>query len=303
MLTDEKEMTKQVVEYDFRKAKHVDQDKIASLQIIFDAFSQKVAASLSSKLGSIVQTQVLSVTQSPYANFVKTISVPTLIGIIDMSPLRGLALIEISPNVIFNFIDRLLGGKGEIISLSRGLTDVELEIVEGIVIDFTKDLKNAWSNVIEINPELKKVESNPQFAQITSPNEGVIVGTIEIKAGETTGSMTFCIPLLMIEPIMAKFTGEEKTSLPGGETQTVSSEDIAKMQKAMEDVILPIVVELGKTEVSMRDILELKEGDVVRLENKVNDVLIMYAGEVPKFKCRPGIIGNRMAVQIVKRVI
>lgn len=303
MLTDEKDkdLTKQIVEYDFRKTKHVEQDKIASLQMIFDAFSQKVAASLSSKLGFIVQTQILSVTQSPYANFVKTISVPTLIGIIDISPLRGLALIEISPNVIFNFIDRLLGGKGEIVSLSRGLTEVELEIVEGIVIDFTKDLKNAWSNVIEINPELKKIESNPQFAQITSPHEGVIVGTIEIKAGETTGNMTFCLPLLMIEPIMSKFTGEEKTLLPGGGTQSVS--DIAKMQKAMEDVMLPLTVELGKTEVSMRDILELKEGDVIRLENKVNDVLIMYAGEVPKFKCRPGIVGNRMAVQVVKRAI
>ncbi|MEW6096134.1 MAG: flagellar motor switch protein FliM [bacterium] len=298
----EEELTKNIVEFDFRKTKDVSQDKVASMEVIFDAFSQKIASSLSTKLGSTVQTQVLSVTQSPYANFVKTIQVPTLIGLIDMSPLKGMALIEITPNVIFNFIDRLLGGKGEIVSLTRGLTDIELEVIEGIVGDFAKDLKNALSNVIEINPELKRIESNPQFAQIASPQERVIVGTIEIKVGETMGNMTLCLPLLTIEPIMSKFAGEGKGALPADQSYVVSSEDVAKMQKAMEDVTIPLILELGRTDVTMRDLLELKEGDVVRLKSKVEDELIMYADEVPKFKCRPGIVGNRMATQIIKRI-
>jgi flagellar motor switch protein FliM len=297
------DLTKNIVEYDFRKAKDVGKDKVSSLQVIVDAFSQKVASYLSTKLATTVQTRVLSVTQSPYAEFVKTIQVPTLIGIIDMSPLRGMALIEMSPNLIFNFIDRLLGGRGEIVSLTRGLTDIELEVVEGIISDFAKELKNAWANVIDINPELKRIESNPQFAQITSPQEGVIVGTIEVKLGETTGNMVLCLPLLTIQPIISKIAGEKETAVGSGEAQAVSPEDIAKMRKAMEDVTIPLIVELGRTEVSMRDMLELKEGDVVRLKTKVEEPLIMYAGEVPKFKCRPGVVGNRMATQIIQRIM
>ncbi len=299
---DEDILAKEIVEYDFRKTKDVSHDKVVSLQVIFDAFSQKVATSLSAKLSATVQTRVLTVTQSPYANFVKTIQIPTLIGIIDISPLKGLALIEISPNLIFNFIDRLLGGKGEIVSLTRGLTEIELEVVENIITDLAKGLKTAWANVIELNPVLKKVESNPQFAQITSPKETVIIGTVEVKAGETTGNMTLCIPLLVIEPIISKFTGEGESSLPGGAQQPVSSEDTIKMRKVVENVSIPLIVELGRTEVTMHDILELKEGDVVRLNNKVEDVLIMYADEIPKFKCRPGIVGMRMAVQITQRI-
>lgn len=295
-------LTKEIVEYDFRKTKDVSKDKVTSLQVIFDAFSQKVAASLSAKLATTVQTRILSVTQSPYADFVKTIQVPTLIGIIDISPLKGLALIEISPNLIFNFIDRLLGGKGEIVSLTRGLTEIELEVVENIIRDFAKGLKTAWANVIELNPTLKKIESNPQFAQITSPKETVIIGTIEVKAGETTGNMTLCLPLLTIEPVISKFTGEGESSLPGGSEQPVSSEDMIKMRKAVENVTIPLIVELGRTDVTMRDMLELKEGDVVRLNSKVEDVLIMYADEIPKFRCRPGVVGVRMAVQITQRM-
>lgn len=298
----DEDLTKQVVEYDFRKTKDVSKDKVASLQVIVDAFSQKVASYLSTKLATTVQTQVLSVTQSPYATFVNTIQVPTLIGIIDMSPLRGMALLEISPNLIFNFIDRLLGGRGEIVSLTRGLTDIELEVVESIVTDFAKGLKTAWANVIEINPELKRVESNPQFAQITSPQEAVLVGTIEVKVGETKGNMVLCLPLLAIQPMISRIAGEKETAVAGGKTQTVSPEDTAKMRKAMEDVTIPLIVELGRTEVSMRDMLELKKGDVVRLKTKIEDPLIMYAGEVPKFKCRPGVVGNRMATQIIQRI-
>jgi len=298
----DEDLTKNIVEYDFRKTKDVGQDKVASLNVIFDAFSQKISSSLSTKLGTIVQTQVLSVTQSLYAGYVKTIQIPTLIGIIDMNPLKGMVLIEITPNVIFNFIDRLLGGKGEIVSLSRGLTDIEFEVVQDIATGFVKDLKNSLANVIEINPTLERIESNPQFAQITSPQEKVIVGTIELKVGEITGNMTLCVPYLVIEPIISKFTGEEKTSLRGGKKQTVSPEDLVKMRKATEDVTLPLIVELGRTEVTMRDMLDLKEGDVIRLKTKVDEPLIMYADEIPKFRCRPGIVGNRIATQIVKRI-
>ena len=123
-----------------------------------------------------------------------------------------------------------------------------------------------------------------------------------VKVGETTGNMTLCLPLLMIEPIISKFAGEGESSLPGGAEQPVSSEDIIKMRKAVENVIIPLVVELGRTEVTMRDMLELKEGDVVRLNGKVEDVLTMYAEEIPKFKCRPGVVGIRMAVQIAQRI-
>lgn len=293
---------KNIVKYDFRKTKTVSEDKIASLQVIFDAFSQKIASSLSTKVGTTVQTRVLSVTQSPYDGFVKTIQVPTLLGIIDMEPLKSMGLIEINPNVIFNFIDRLLGGKGEIVSLSRGLTDIEFEVVQDIVIGFTKDLKNSLANVIELNPKVERIESNPQFAQITSPHEKVIVGTIEIKAGETTGNMTLCLPFLIIESIISKFMGEKKTSAPSRKTQVVSPEDLSKMRKAMEDVTFSLILELGQTEVTMRDMLELKEGDVIRLKTKVDESLIMYVDEIPKFKCRPGIVGNRMATQIIKRI-
>jgi len=295
-------LTKNIVEYDFKKTRDVSQDKVTSLQVIFDAFSQKIASSLSAKLGTTVQTQVLSVTQSPYAGYVGTIQIPTLIGIIDMNPLKGMALIEITPNVIFNFIDRLLGGRGEIVSLSRGLTEIEFEVVEDIITGFTKDLKNSLANVIEIDPNVVRIESNPQFAQISSPKEKVIVGTIELKIGETRGNITLCLPFLIIEPIISKFTGEEKTPLRGGKTQTVSPEDLAKMRKAIEEVTLSLIVELGRTEVSVGDILDLKKGDVIRLKTKVEEPLTMYADEVPKFKCRPGIIGNRLATQIVKRI-
>lgn len=298
----DKDRSKRIVEYDFRKTKEITQDKISSLQAIFDAFSQKIASSLSTKLASTVQTQLLEVNQSSYAEFVRTIQIPTLLGIIDMTPLKGMALIEINPNIIFNFIDRLLGGRGEIVSLTRDLTDIELEVIKGVVADFVVDLKNAWANVIEISPELKRIETNPQFAQITSPREKVVIGTIEIKLGETKGNMCLCLPLIVIEPAMERFTGEGKALSTSKTMQFVSSEDRIKMQRAIENVTVCLVVELGRTEVTMRDILELKKGDVIRLKSKVENELIMYANGIPKFKCRPGVIGNRMATQIVKRI-
>ena len=75
-------------------------------------------------------------------------------------------------------------------------------------------------------------------------------------------------------------------------------QQVEVLQKKIERTRVPFVVEMGAINISIREFLTLGFGDVLQLDTKVDDVLKCRVGTRPKFYCRPGTSGKRMAVQI-----
>jgi flagellar motor switch protein FliM len=216
-----------------------------------------------------------------------------------MDPLKGSSILEIDPSITFTVIDRLFGGPGEAAKINRELTDIELSVIEGIIVRILGNLREAWSNVIDLRPRLGNIETNPQFAQIVPPSDMVVLITLETKVGDVEGMTNFCIPYLTIEPIISKLSAQYwYSSIRKGGT----TENLAILKKRLDSVFIEIIAELGELEISVRDILGLQKGDIIKLTNtKVDDEMLLKIGNRKKFNVRPGVIGNHMAVQITKR--
>ncbi|NMB64779.1 MAG: flagellar motor switch protein FliM, partial [Spirochaetes bacterium] len=204
------------------------------------------------------------------------------------------------PSITFTIIDKLFGGTGESTKISRELTDIELSVMEGIIVRILGNLREAWSNVIDLRPRLGNIETNPQFAQIVPPNDMVVLVTLETKVGEVEGMMNLCIPYITIEPVISKLSAQYwYSSIRKGATD----ENAAIIQSRLEAVELPIVVEVGEVEITMEELLAIQAGDVIKLPNtKINSDMILKVGGRKKYKCRPGVIGNRVAVQIGEKI-
>ncbi|PKL11401.1 MAG: flagellar motor switch protein FliM, partial [Spirochaetae bacterium HGW-Spirochaetae-6] len=139
-------------------------------------------------------------------------------------------------------------------------------------------------------------ETNPQFAQIVPPNDMVVLITFETKIGEVEGMTNFCIPYLTIEPIISKLSAQYwYSSVRKGITQ----ENFNIIRENLLDVAVDISAELGETDITMQEALDLQTGDVIRLSgHKINSDVILKIGKKPKFRCKPGIFGKRIGIQI-----
>jgi flagellar motor switch protein FliM len=295
------EKKREIKPFDFRTAKQVPETQLESIRGIYEGYVNKLSSTLSSNYRITVDAKVISVHQGTFEEFRSTLQTPALIGIIDMSPMRGEALIEVSPNLVFNFIDRLLGGRGELITLTRPLTDVEMKLVEKILQEFVDELKVALSDIVYTEPKLTGIVINPQFAQITANSDICISGTFEIKIGDVVGTINFCAPSAIIKGIMDKLHRDTKGIDRKSIQQLVSSpEDREKMQKLLKTSELSFIVTLGKIESTASEIMNLQVGDVIRLKTKINDDLIVTIGGVPKFACKPGRVGSNIGVEIVR---
>lgn len=286
--------------YDFKRPDKFSKDQIRTVSIMHETFARLTTTSLSAQLRSLVAVHVASVDQLTYEEFIRSIPNPTTLAVIDMDPLKGSAILEIDPAITFSIIDRLFGGQGEGAKFSRELTDIEQSVMEGIIVRVLGNLRESWSTVIDLRPRLGGIETNPQFAQIVPPSEMVVLVTLETKVGDVEGMMNLCIPYLTIEPIISKLSAQYWYSSVRRGTTT---ENLNILRERLENIGVTIKAEIGRMQLTVRDVLALCAGDIIRLDNtRVSDPMVLMIGDRKKFLCRPGVVGNKLAVQVSKKL-
>jgi flagellar motor switch protein FliM len=217
-----------------------------------------------------------------------------------MDPLKGNAILEIDPAITFSMIDRLFGGTGAGAKVSRDLTDIEQSVMEGIIVRILANMREAWTQVIDLRPRLGQIETNPQFAQIVPPSEMVVLVTLETKVGEEEGMMNFCLPYITIEPIISKLSSQFWFS---SVRRSSTTQYLGVLKQKLSDVDMDVVAEIGSINVPIRDVLALRVGDIVRLSNvRVGDPLSLSIGNKKKFLCQAGIVGKKVAVQVIGKL-
>ncbi len=292
--------TRKIKIYDFKRPDKFSKEQIRTVSIMHETFARLTTTSLSAQLRSMVHVHVASVDQLTYEEFIRSIPTPTTLAVINMDPLKGNAILEIDPAVTFSMIDRLFGGTGQGTKVQRDLTDIEQSVMEGIIVRILANMREAWTQVIDLRPRLGQIETNPQFAQIVPPSEMVVLVTLETKVGDEEGMMNFCIPYITIEPIISKLSSQFWFS---SVRRSSTTQYLGVLKEKLSSVDMDVVAEIGTIQLPIRDVLSLHVGDVVRLSNvRVGDPLTLSVGNKKKFLCQPGVIGKKMAVQIIGKL-
>lgn len=292
--------TRKIKIYDFKRPDKFSKEQIRTVSIMHETFARLTTTSLSAQLRSMVHVHVASVDQLTYEEFIRSIPTPTTLAVINMDPLKGNAILEIDPAITFSMIDRLFGGTGQGTKVQRDLTDIEQSVMEGIIVRILANMREAWTQVIDLRPRLGQIETNPQFAQIVPPSEMVVLVTLETKVGEEEGMMNFCIPYITIEPIISKLSSQFWFSSVRRSSTTQYS---GILQEKLSTVEMDVVAEIGSINLPIYDVLNLRVGDTIRLSNvKVGDPLTLSVGNKEKFLCQPGVIGKKMAIQVIGKI-
>lgn len=290
---------KSAVVYDFKKRTKISKDRIRTLELLHENFIRTYTVKLANYLRTMVEFSIISVDQLTYAEFIASLSEPTYLAILSAEPLPGQIVLEIDPSFSFSIIDRLLGGSGGGLEEARELTEIERSLIKEVVDLALSCLEQAWQRIIPVQFKVEVTESNPQFVHIAHPGEMAILVTMKSSVGESPGLMNICIPCATIEPILPKLSPYEWTS----ETRKQSPERIGElMKKNLERAKIKITVELGTAAINMQDFLQLKIGDVVLLEQKIQQDLVLKVEGVPKFRGSPGCLGKRRAIQITTKI-
>lgn len=292
-----KEDEKQKVKlYDFRSPQKFSKDHIRTLELIYDNYGRIISNYLTAQLRDNVKVKIESVEQVTYEEFIHSISNPTILTIFKMPPLSGSILFETNPEFVYKIIDILLGGTGSGKYKTREFTDIDKNIIMKINQGLIDNLKLAWSDVVDVVPEIEGIETNPALNQTLAPHEPVALITFSVEIGDNSTFINMCIPYLSIEKILDKLVVQYwyQASEDG-----LVDESRELLKERLNIVDVPITVTLGDTNVTVDEFLRLCVGDVITLKDKCSDPVLVRIDENVHYTAKPGVIGKNMAVQIL----
>jgi len=285
--------------YDFKHPNRVSKDQLRTLQTIHETFAKTFNAYLAVRLRTIVDINLISVDQLQYSEFILSISDPSCIYIFRVEELNGVAIMEISPQLVLFIVDRLFGGKGGASEEPRVITAIEQTVMKKIIEKSLENLSTSWQQVAPLTFILEGFESNPDVVQIAPPGETVITISLEIKIQDTSSLMNVCFPYLILEDIMSKLNVQHFITMAKREA---TEEEVQLINERLRVTRLPIVSFLGRTSITFHDLMKLQIGDVIVLNKKVNDFIEIAIGGNKKFLGRPGIKGKKKAAKIIKPI-
>lgn len=279
--------------YDFRRPDKFSKDHLRTLQMVHENFARVWTTVLSAQLRTMARVTLDAVEQLTYDEFLASVRNPAVLCLVSMEPLPGRQMVDIHPALAFPLIDRLLGGLGTAEVGERALTDIEVTVMERVVSGMLSALVEAWQGLVALRARLDSIEANPLFAQVIPPNEVTAVITLTATLGEAGGSLRLCLPYSSLKPVLGQLTAHRWAG--GGEVARVEGNGAN-----LRDVRVEMSVRLGKATLTIGQLLGLERGDVIKLGQPVGEPLTVYLGPRAAFRARPGRVGNRVAVQVVK---
>ena len=233
---------------------------------------------------------------SKFGDFMRSLPVPTSISIFKMDPLRGNALLVVDSRLVFALVENFFGGAGSQPKVEgRDFTPIEQAIVERVVKIALANMEESWKPVHEVHVEMVRTEVNPQFAAIVPPSDVVIVVTFEVELENAIGSLIVCLPYATMEPIRSKLHASFQS-----ERLEVDHVWINRFKERLMETPVEMVVRLGRTTISGRQLLYLQEGDIILLDTDEDELLEAEVEGVRKFQGLPGRVKGNKSFKVIK---
>jgi flagellar motor switch protein FliM len=216
--------------------------------------------------------------------------------IFKMPPLAGTIMLETNPQFSLQVIDVLLGGKGDRKIETKEFTDIDKNIMKQITSGMINNLKLAWDSILEVEPEVEAIETNPAVNQTLAPNDPVALITFSVEMNKRSTFVNMCIPYLSIEKILDRLVVQYAFR---NDDEALMAESREKLEKGINKVDLDVVAELGKTNLTVDDFLRLTVGDVIKLDTKSSSPIRVYVGNEECYYAKPGVTGKNIGVMIL----
>ncbi|MGD7034498.1 flagellar motor switch protein FliM [Methylotuvimicrobium buryatense] len=282
--------------YDFTSQERIVRGRMPTLEMINERFARYFRITLFNFLRRSAEISISGIQVQKFSEYVQSLFVPTNLNIVRFMPLKGRALIVMEPRLVFTAVDNFFGGTGQFYNKVEGreFTPTEMRVIRLFIDMIFKDLQEAWRPVLALQFEYLTSEVNPQFANVVSPSEIVVISTMHVELDGGGGDINIVMPYTMIEPIRELL---DQVISDRGETDGRWQE---LLRKSVMNVAVTLDSLLIEKKMTVKDVMQLKKGDVIPVD--MPDTVRLRAQTVPVFEGKIGLSDGNYAIKIVKKV-
>lgn len=288
-----------VVTYDLTSQDKIVRGRMPTLDIVYERFIRAFRVNLSAQLRKLATLNILTTDTLKFGEFINTLPLPSCMSVVRFDTLRGSGIVVLESKLAYSLLDAMLGGTDRPYTKIEGkdFTPIEQSIIKRVVQSALEDLEKAWAPVTPMTIHFVRIETNPQFVGIVPPSDIVIATTFSVELENSSGNLSIIIPFSTLEPIRQKL-------ISGFQQEAIETDHywVNMMIRHLEETGLNVTVELGQTEITMRQLLELKEGDVVPLRSDATAELQVQVEGVTRYRGLYGSSRGSRAIQVTEVV-
>jgi len=279
--------------YNLGTQERIVRGRMPTMELINERFARYLRIGLFNYMHRNVEISIGPIQVRKYSEFIRNLVVPTNLNLVQVKPLRGTGLFVFDPNLVFLIVDNMFGSDGRFHTRVEGrdFTPTEQRIIQGLLRVVFNECEKAWKPVFELKFEYLRSEMNSQFANIATPSEIVITTTFSLELGESTAEMHICLPYAMLEPI-------RDTLYSSMQSDHLSSDNrwVGLLSKQLQGAEVELSVPLATTQITLRQILGMKNGDIIPLH--IAETITAEVDHIPVMECRYGIQNGQYSLKV-----
>lgn len=290
-----------ILQYDFKRPERISKDQIRSLKTLHESFARNVGSQWTGLMRAIVEVDIVQVEQMTYAEYTAGLSNPTCFGLVRPDTLDGTVCLELSPQIFFAIVDRLMGGGGATTyNPERPLTLIETRLARSVLLRAMQPLSDAWSTVRPVRFSLEEIESNPLIMQVVPPNEVVIAFEFNVRSSGFSGTMTLCVPFTVIEPLVDEL-GRRSWAFASGDgiDEERSRQASNSMSRHIGKAGVEVTATLAETTMTLSELQALEVGDVILTGSPADTPSALSVEGQLKFNVIPGTHRGSRVVRVI----
>ncbi|MCL2070726.1 MAG: FliM/FliN family flagellar motor switch protein [Oscillospiraceae bacterium] len=291
-----------VKDYDFRAPKKLTKERMKILDNIFDNYARLMSSYLTGLLRLYCKVTLVSIEEQKYFEFNNALPDYVMMGIIslkvdDEDVDDVTAIVQLSNSISYIMIDRLLGGKGEYTDSERDFTEIEINVMNGIIKSLAGMFQEPWENYVELDPVLEKIETNSRVISNIGYDDTMVIAVLEVHLNDIKSIVSVCIPALELDGVMQKYA---TFNVRGNRKSDAAREDERKetIMTTLSQSLLNVTAVLGETNLDMFDVMNLQMGDIIPLGKSIDgNIMLNIAGQT-WFDGKLGVYNSKKAIKI-----
>jgi flagellar motor switch protein FliM len=291
-----------VKDYDFRAPKKLTKERMKVIDSIFDNYARLLSSYLTGLLRLYCKVTLVSIEEQKYFEFNNALPDYVMMGIVnlkidDEDVDDVTAIVQLSNSISYIMIDRLLGGKGEYTDSERDFTEIEINVMGGIIKSMSSMFQEPWENYVELIPKLEKIETNSRVISSIGYDDTMIIAVLEVHINEVKSIISVCMPALELDGVMQKYT---TFNVRGAKKSDATREDERKetIMTTLSQSLLNVTAVLGETNLDMYDVMTLQAGDIIPLGKSIDGNIVLNIGGQTWFDGKLGVYNSRKAIKI-----
>jgi flagellar motor switch protein FliM len=286
--------------YDFRNPMLLSPREMRKLRLHQEDFVEALAARLSLHLRLEFSLKLIGLQTVACQKLSASWANPSNLTLFKLEPLRGISILEITPQLGLGMVDRLMGGPGQAGDAAQEMSEIERALLEQTVQLLLEEWCAHWLKIKELKPVILGYETNGRFVQTAPPETIMLAVALEAGMGESTGRIQIGIPFVSMEPLVRQLSrGADTVPAPA---PVAAAAPAPRWNKSFDDVNVPVTAEWQGLALTAREVLALKIGDVLQLDPKCLQQINVRLADQPKFQGRPGAVAGQWAVELTQQI-